>query len=92
VTEARPTLEYRAAADDRRQSVGRVLRLFPKTVLVVGVVLFAYLFLLCVLGAILLGVASLVSQDFKLGLAAGACAGFGMLCFVLMMGCARVMK
>jgi hypothetical protein len=92
MTEARPTLEYRAAADDRRQSLGQVLRFLPKTVLVIGVILFAYLFLLCVLGAILLGVASLVSLDPRLGLAAGASAGFAMLCFVLMMGCARVMK
>jgi hypothetical protein len=92
MTEARPTLEYRAAADDRRQRLGRVLRFLPKTVLIVGVILFAYLFLLCVLGAILLGVASLVSQDFKLALAAGASVGFALLCFVLMMGCARVMK
>lgn len=91
MTEARPTLEYRAAADDRRQNLGRVRPLL-KTVLMTGVILFAYLFLLCALGAVSLGAASLVLLDSGMALAAAACTGFGILCFVLMMGCARVMK
>lgn len=90
--DARPTLEYRAAVDDRRQRFERMIRFIPKIVLVVMVVLCAYVFLLGVLGGIILTVASLVSANPRIGLAAAASFGASTLGFLLMLFCAKAIR
>lgn len=91
MTGARHTLEYRAAADDRRRRDGRVWRWVLRLILAGIVVLLAYIFLLSVLGGIVLLVSSFVLPSFKLGLVAVGLLFASGLNFYLMFRLARVL-
>lgn len=92
MTEARPTLEYRAAADDRRQRFDRWARMVPRFVLITLVIVLAYAFLVGLLGGITMMVAGLVAGDFRMMLLAGGVFAGSAVCFLLMLYCARVLS
>ena len=92
MTEARPTLEYRAAADDRRQSLERWAKRVPRFVLITLVILLAYAFLVGLLGGITAMVAGVVGSDLRMVMLAGGVFVGSTVCFLLMLFCARVLR
>lgn len=92
MTEARPTLEYRAAADDRRQSFERWAKRVPRFVLVTLVILLAYAFLVGLLGGITAMVAGVVGWDLQMVMVAGGVFAGSTVCFLLMLFCARILR
>jgi hypothetical protein len=90
--EARPMLEYRAAADDRRQRTGFKAGMILRIVLVPLLILVGYIFLLGLLGGVATMVASLVSWDLQMFLLASGCFVVSTVCFLLILFCARVWR
>jgi len=92
MTEARPTLEYRAAADDRRQSLERWAKRVPRFVLIALVILLAYAFLVGLLGGITAIVAGVVGSDLQMVMVAGGVFAGSTVCFLLMLFFARILR
>jgi len=89
---AKPTLDYRAAADDRRHRFEHLLRRVPRFLLIVAAILCAYFFLICALGGIVFTMAAIVGTDSSLGIVAAMSLGLAVLCFLLMLFIGKAMR
>ncbi len=92
MTEPVAKLEYRAAADDRRQSFERWARMVPRFLLITLVIVLAYAFLVGLLGGITIMVEGLVAGDLRMVLLSGGVFAGSTVCFLLMLFCARVLS
>jgi hypothetical protein len=84
VTQAKPTLEYRAAKDDRRQALERAASGFRDGALILAVVACMGGFVIGALTGIATGVFAIVFGDWGLGPWAIGGLGTAVICLILM--------